>query len=133
MGLGFVLFIFFAFLAAVLAPIGMLASRAAAQFLTRTATQDRHGVILAATLFPLLCLGWGGAVFIAQRIVNEVVFHRDPGIGDGWYCPLPNGYALMMIGSLSRSGAPLRSRARGRCTVEARQQGAPLPWRARRR
>jgi hypothetical protein len=25
------------------------------------------------------------------------MFHRDPGIGDGWVCPLPNGYAIGMI------------------------------------
>jgi hypothetical protein len=48
-------------------------------------------------LFPFLCLGWGGAVFVFQWIVNETVFHRDPGIGDAWTCPLPNGYALLMI------------------------------------
>jgi hypothetical protein len=36
-------------------------------------------------------------VFVSHSIVNEVVFHRDPGIGDSWQCPLPNGYALLMI------------------------------------
>ncbi|HXN56655.1 MAG TPA: hypothetical protein VN874_10335 [Myxococcales bacterium] len=80
-----------------MAPIAMVTVRVAVTFLTRKTTKDPSRVVLAATLFPLLCLCWGGAVFVFQAIVNEVVFHRDPGIGDGWYCPLPNGYALMMI------------------------------------
>jgi len=52
---------------------------------------------MAATLLPFLCLGWGGGGFIFQWVINDVVFHRDPGLGDLWRCPLPNGYALMMI------------------------------------
>lgn len=36
-------------------------------------------------------------VFGFQAIVNEIVLHRDPGLGDTWHCPLPNGYALLMI------------------------------------
>jgi hypothetical protein len=26
--------------------------------------------------------------------VNVTLLHRDPGLGDGWDCPLPDGYAL---------------------------------------
>jgi hypothetical protein len=32
-----------------------------------------------------------------QAVVNETVLHRDAGLGDTWNCPLPNGYALLMI------------------------------------
>ena len=48
-------------------------------------------------LFRSACLGWAGGVFVFYAVVNEVVFHRDPGIGDAWTCPLPNGYAIEMI------------------------------------
>ena len=48
-------------------------------------------------LGPFACLGWVGGVFIFYAVVNEMAFHRDPGIGDGWTCPLPNGYAIEMI------------------------------------
>jgi hypothetical protein len=34
---------------------------------------------------------------VFQAVVNESVLHRDPGLGDTWECPLPNGYALLMI------------------------------------
>ena len=30
-------------------------------------------------------------------MVNDEVFGRDPGLGDSWYCPLPNGYSILMI------------------------------------
>jgi len=52
---------------------------------------------MAATSFPFLCLAWGCGVFIFQGVINEAVFHRDPGLGDLWQCPLPNGYALTMV------------------------------------
>jgi len=96
MGIGIVL-VLWAIVGAFLATVGMVVLRAAATFLTQSATKDRRRVILAATLLPFLCLGWGGAVFIFQGIVNETVFQRDAGIGDAWKCPLPNGYALLMI------------------------------------
>jgi|ERR1700738_942531 len=96
MGIGIVL-IFGAVAGGLMAAIGMVVLRATATFLTRSVTKDHRGVILAASLFPFVCLAWGGAVFVFQAIVNETVFHRGPGIGDSWYCPLPNGYALLMI------------------------------------
>jgi len=30
-------------------------------------------------------------------LINAAVLHRDPGLGDPWECPLPNGYALAMV------------------------------------
>lgn len=57
----------------------------------------REGQWVPVTVLPFLCLGWGGAVLAFQWIVNGTVFQRDPGIGDAWECPLPNGYALLMI------------------------------------
>jgi hypothetical protein len=96
MGISFVLF-FWSVIGVLLAIVATNILRAAATFLTRKATKDRRKVILAVGLFPWLCLGWGGAVFLFQAEVNETVFHRDPEIGDAWECPLPNGYALLMI------------------------------------
>src|ERR1700738_2467092 len=96
MGIGIVL-IFGAVAGGLMAAIGMVVLRATATFLPRRVTKDHRGVILAASLFPFVCLAWGSAVFVFQAIVNETVFHRDPGIGDSWRCPLPNGYAVLMI------------------------------------
>jgi hypothetical protein len=42
------------------------------------------------------CFGRGG-VFVFSAAVNVKVLHRDFGIGDGFDCPLPNGYALSFI------------------------------------
>ena len=66
-------------------------------YLTRGAQHGRKSLILAASLFPLVCLGWAAAVFAFQAVINESILHRDAGLGDTWTCPLPNGYALLMI------------------------------------
>jgi hypothetical protein len=57
----------------------------------------RKRAVVVATLFPFVCVGYAGIWFIAYAAINDVIFHRDPGLGDSWYTPLPNGYALMMI------------------------------------
>lgn len=57
----------------------------------------RKRAVVVAMLFPFACVGYAAAWFTAYAVVNEVFFHRDPGVGDSWYTPLPNGYALMMI------------------------------------
>jgi hypothetical protein len=64
---------------------------------TRGVQRWRRSAILAAAALPFLCFAWAGAVFMFQALVNEAVFHRDPGLGDAWETPLPNGYALLMI------------------------------------
>src|SRR5262249_52939879 len=81
----------------VVAGAGMVVLGGAAALLTRGVVKGRRRAIVAACLFPLLCLAWGGAVFVGQAIINESVLHRDAGIGDTWRCPLPNGYQIMMI------------------------------------
>jgi hypothetical protein len=96
MGLGGVL-LFFAVVGLVLAAAGGAVLRAVATRLTHPAFGDRRSIITAATYLPLLSLGWAALVFAFQAVVNERVFQRDPGIGDEWKCPLPNGYALLMI------------------------------------
>ena len=96
MGIGFVLLIG-AVIGLVLSAVGGLILGFAAAYLTRGAGRRRKRLIVGASLFPLACLGWLGTVFTFQAVVNENVRHRDPGLGDMWTCPLPNGDALMMI------------------------------------
>jgi hypothetical protein len=50
-----------------------------------------------ASCLPLYCLIWVAAVFIFQAVINNTLFQHDIGIGDSWSCPLPNGYAILMI------------------------------------
>jgi energy-coupling factor transporter transmembrane protein EcfT len=96
MGIGIVLLVA-AVVGTAFASIGMIALGGATAFFTRGVKKNRRKAIIAASAFPFVCLAWGGAVFFFQATVNEGVFDRDPGLGDAWHCPLPNGYALMMI------------------------------------
>lgn len=96
MGLGIVL-IFWAVVGSILAGIGSALYGTATAFVTRGVNNGRRRVILAAYLLPILCLGWGAAVFVFQAVVNESLLHRDLGIGDTWHAPLPNGYQILMI------------------------------------
>ncbi len=96
MGIGFVLIIW-AFVGSILAGIGLLAFGGLAAFFTRGVPTGRRKAIVTAGLFPFGCLAWAGIVFLFQAIINEGVLHRDCGLGDGWHCPLPNGYQILMI------------------------------------
>ncbi len=96
MGLGIVL-LFWGVVGLIGASIGSLVLPRIASHFTRATGKNSRRVILVTRLFLFACLVWGGGTFVAYAIVNEAVFHRDPGIGDGWSCPLPNGYALEMI------------------------------------
>lgn len=95
MGIGLVLMIW-AVVGFVLACVGALVMGAVATFLTRKATNDRSLTLLASIAFPFACLGWAALLFVFQALVNGAM-HRDPGLGDTWNCPLPNGYAITMI------------------------------------
>jgi hypothetical protein len=77
--------------------VGALVLGAITAFLTRKVRRFRWLTIIAVSAYPFACLAWGGAVFIFQAAVNEMLLHRDPGLGDAWECPLPNGYSLLMI------------------------------------
>jgi hypothetical protein len=57
----------------------------------------RKQAVAAAAVFPFACVGYMGVWFVAYAVINDVCFQRDPGLGDSWYTPLPNGYALLMI------------------------------------
>src|ERR1700741_4352133 len=96
MGIGIVL-LFWATIGAVFAGIGAAILGCAAAYLTRGVENGRRRLILTASLFPFLCLGWAAGVFAFQAVLNENALHRDAGLGDSWRCPLPNGYAVLMI------------------------------------
>ena len=96
MGLGIVL-IFWVVVGTVLACVGAIALAGLTALLTRGVHAGRRRAIVITALFPFLCFGWGGCVFVLQAVVNEGLLHRDLGIGDTWHAPLPNGYQIMMI------------------------------------
>src|SRR5579862_2720647 len=96
LGLGFALVIW-AVIGGIVAGGGGLVFAGLAAFFTRGVEVGRKRFIWVAGLFPAMCLVWVGGVFVLQGTVDQVVFHRDPGLGDAWSCPLPNGYALLMI------------------------------------
>jgi hypothetical protein len=96
MGIGIVL-LFWAVVGTVLAGFGALVLGGVASFFIGGAQEGRRKVIVAACAFPFVCLGWAGLLFIFQASVNGFLLHRDPGLGDSWECPLPNGYAITMI------------------------------------
>src|SRR5215467_1221656 len=96
MGIGFVLSIW-AVIGTIFASVGAVVLGFTTAYFTRGAQKVRKWLILAVSVFPFFCLGWGGGVFTFQAIVNEMVLHRDAGLGDTWKCPLPNGYAILMI------------------------------------
>lgn len=96
MGILFVL-IFYAIALTIAASVGAAVLGTACFLLTRKAENGRKRVVAASVFFPFACAGFAGAWFIAYAVINYTVFDRDPGLGDTWETPLPNGYALMMI------------------------------------
>jgi hypothetical protein len=96
MGIGVVLLIW-TVAGTFLAAIGGLVLRGLTQLVTRGAKKKgRAQAMSVAALFPFACLGWAGFIFLFQAFISQNLLHRDPGIGDTWHCPLPNGYALLM-------------------------------------
>jgi hypothetical protein len=95
MGIGMVL-IAAAIVASIMAGMAAVVLGAATWFATK-GIQGRLKVVLTASVFPFVCLGWAGLVFFFQAFVNQELLHRDPGAGDAWQCPLPNGYGILMI------------------------------------
>ena len=91
MGIGFVL-IFWGVLGLIGATIGSAILRQIASDFTQGRVRSSPQ-LRAIRLFPFACIVWAAGVFISYAVINEVAFDRDAGIGDGWTCPLPNGYA----------------------------------------
>jgi len=95
-GLGIVL-LFWLVVGSVFAVTGATTLAGSTSRLTRGATNGRRKIIIAAGLFPFVCLCWAGLIFLFQALVNEGLLHRDLGLGDTWHAPLPNGYQILMI------------------------------------
>jgi hypothetical protein len=96
MGIGMVL-LAAAVVGTVMASISGAILGGATAWFTKGVQRGCRTAILVAVAFPFACLAWGGLVFAFQAVVNEAILHRDVGLGDAWECPLPNGYALLMI------------------------------------
>jgi len=96
MGILFVL-IFYTIALLVAATVGAVVLGIVCYWLTRSAKDGRRRAVVASVLFPFACVAFAGAWFVAYAVINNAVLHRDPGLGDSWETPLPNGYALMMI------------------------------------
>ena len=94
MGIGFVLIVY-AVGGTFAAIIGCLVLRRVVAGFVPGSSRSRSLLIRAATAFPFACMFWAGVVFIFSAAVNVVWLHRDVGIGDGFDCPLPDGYALL--------------------------------------
>jgi hypothetical protein len=96
MGIGFVLIVY-AVGGTIAAAIGCLVLRRLVAGFVPESSRPRSLLIRAVTAFPFACLLWAGGVFVVSATVNVVWLHRDVGIGDGFDCPLPDGYALRFI------------------------------------
>jgi hypothetical protein len=96
MGIALVL-ILYAVALTIAACVGAAVFGATTHSLTRSAHSGRKRAVIASVIFPFTCVGFAGLWFVVYAIVNDVVFDRDPGLGDSWNTPLPNGYALNMI------------------------------------
>jgi hypothetical protein len=85
------------FVSAALVCIGTPISAAAALFFTRGVKSGRRKLVITASLLPVACVGWALSVLWVEGTVNHNFLDRDPGYGDMWACPLPDGYAIEMI------------------------------------
>lgn len=92
-----VVLIVYAVALTIAASVASIVLGGAAYALLRHSTAKRKRAVRASITFPFLCVAFAGGWFAIYAITNYTVFHRDPGLGDGWDTPLPNGYALMMI------------------------------------
>ena len=96
MGIAFVILIW-GIIGIVVSCVGSCAMAWTTGFVTRGVPKGRRRAIIASGLFPFGCLAWAAVVFFVQAYVNLRFFDRDPGIGDTWECPVPNGYRIVMI------------------------------------
>jgi hypothetical protein len=101
MGILFVL-AFWGMVGLVLTAVWISVARGVIAQLTRNSNDIAHKsardrVVRNATLFPVGCLMWAACVFVFQGFINTTYLQRDMGLGDSYYCPLPNGYSILMI------------------------------------
>jgi hypothetical protein len=109
MGIGIVL-LFWLFIGLIGAAVGAVILVGGMAVLTHKADSGRGRAIFWSVALPFIGLCWWAVVFMFQATINGAVFHKDPGLGDGWETPLPNGYILTMIdvterGWVTKTGA----------------------------
>lgn len=61
------------------------------------ASPDSIRMVRTARRLPFACVAWAALVFVAQATVNANLLHRDIGLGDNWYAPLPNHYEIVFV------------------------------------
>src|ERR1700744_6427303 len=88
--------LFFGIVGLTLAGVAALSLRWVVVRFTRDGRNNAR-LMRAATWLPVACLAWAGTLFVLQAVVDVRLSPRDIGIGDGFDCPLPNGYALSFI------------------------------------
>ena len=96
MGIGFVLLVF-TVLGLIAASIGAIVMVVGLAGFRRRLGKNYRQAVSFVLAYPFACLAWAGVVFIFQATVNGALLGRDPGISDGFWCPLPNGYAISAI------------------------------------
>ena len=92
-----VVLIFYAIALTITASVAAIVLGGATSALLKHTVDKRKRAVLASIAFPFLCVAFAGGWFVVYAITNYTVFQRDPGLGDSWETPLPNGYALIMI------------------------------------
>lgn len=94
--------VFWGIVGTVAAGISALVLRAITSKLTKGENAGQHKssrdkALKFAVFLPFACLMWAGLVFVFKGAINAIYLHRDIGVGDSSYCPLPNGYSIIMI------------------------------------
>jgi len=118
----FFVLILYAIALSILAFMSAIVLGGGSYFLTRHRWPDSRRLVIASTLFPFLCVGYAGSWFATYAVVNWTVFHRDPGLGDGWWTPMPNGYSLSMTDTTDQGSIYGASGVEGRPVVDTVQQ-----------
>ncbi len=96
MGIGFVV-VFWLVAGTIFAIVGgSLMGRLTAWLLPATGPNSSR-VVTMARRFPFACFAWAAIVFVVQGAVNTSLLHRDVGLGDDWYAPLPNHYEIVLV------------------------------------
>jgi hypothetical protein len=83
--------------AAALVCVGVPFLGVTAYFLTSRVKNGRRKLVIVASLLPIACVGWALSVLWVKGTIDQNFLNRDPGYGDVWACPLPDGYAMEMI------------------------------------
>jgi hypothetical protein len=109
MGIGFVLIIYLVVLSVLAAVSGSLLMVATRMYM-RTVSEGRAKAVRMAGLFPFACVLFAGIWFVGYAVINNIVFHRDPMVGDGWYTDIGNGYSIEMI-DVTDHGSFIRRKA----------------------